>query len=150
MSRCGIVAKSATTTSLEIFFPSADELVSFKANIKEGSTIPDGIKSIIKSFPKDAHPMGITAAAMVALSGHYPNLIDQDLSDAQIELIRDYVSKMTIEGDLRREVSMNIKRLMDLSCYRGLRHRRGLPLRGQRTRTNARTRKGPRKAIRSR
>jgi len=58
------------------------------------------------------------------------------------------VSKMTVEGDLRREVSMNIKRLMDLGCYRGIRHRRGLPLRGQRTRTNARTRKGPRKAIR--
>ena len=74
----------------------------------------------------------------------------KDLSDSQIEQLRDHVSKMTIEGDLRREVSMNIKRLMDLGCYRGLRHRRGLPLRGQRTRTNARTRKGPRKAIRSR
>ncbi|MDD1627425.1 MAG: 30S ribosomal protein S13, partial [Methylococcaceae bacterium] len=62
--------------------------------------------------------------------------------------IRNVVSKMTVEGDLRREVSMNIKRLMDLGCYRGIRHRRGLPLRGQRTRTNARTRKGPRKPIR--
>ncbi|HLM53524.1 MAG TPA: 30S ribosomal protein S13, partial [Pseudoxanthomonas sp.] len=61
--------------------------------------------------------------------------------------IRDEVNRMTIEGDLRREMSINIKRLMDLGCYRGLRHRRGLPLRGQRTRTNARTRKGPRKAI---
>jgi len=74
----------------------------------------------------------------------------KDLSDSQIEQLREHISKMTIEGDLRREVSMNIKRLMDLGCYRGMRHRRGLPLRGQRTRTNARTRKGPRKAIRAR
>ena len=66
-----------------------------------------------------------------------------------IDMLREYISKMTVEGDLRREVSMNIKRLMDLGCYRGLRHRRGLPVRGQRTRTNARTRKGPRKALRS-
>lgn len=60
------------------------------------------------------------------------------------------MAHFTVEGDLRREISMNIKRLMDLGCYRGLRHRRGLPVRGQRTRTNARTRKGPRKAVRSR
>jgi len=73
----------------------------------------------------------------------------KDLSDEQIDKLREYISKMTVEGDLRREVSMNIKRLMDLGCYRGLRHRRGLPVRGQRTRTNARTRKGPRKALRS-
>ncbi len=69
----------------------------------------------------------------------------KDLTDGDLEKIRDEVNKLTIEGDLRREISMNIKRLMDLGCYRGLRHRRGLPLRGQRTRTNARTRKGPRK-----
>ena len=69
----------------------------------------------------------------------------KDLTDGDLEKIRDEVNKMTIEGDLRREISMNIKRLMDLGCYRGLRHRRGLPMRGQRTRTNARTRKGPRK-----
>jgi small subunit ribosomal protein S13 len=69
----------------------------------------------------------------------------KDLSDSDLEKIRDEIGKMTIEGDLRREISMNIKRLMDLGCYRGLRHRRGLPMRGQRTRTNARTRKGPRK-----
>jgi small subunit ribosomal protein S13 len=69
----------------------------------------------------------------------------KDLSDGDLEKIRDEVNKLTIEGDLRRELSMNIKRLMDLGCYRGLRHRRGLPTRGQRTRTNARTRKGPRK-----
>ena len=69
----------------------------------------------------------------------------KDLSDGDLEKIRDEVNKLTIEGDLRREISMNIKRLMDLGCYRGMRHRRGLPMRGQRTRTNARTRKGPRK-----
>ena len=70
----------------------------------------------------------------------------KDLSDADLEKIRDQVSRFVIEGDLRRETTMNIKRLMDIGCYRGFRHRRGLPLRGQRTRTNARTRKGPRKA----
>ncbi|WP_088286507.1 30S ribosomal protein S13 [Ideonella sp. A 288] len=69
----------------------------------------------------------------------------KDLTDGDLEKIRDEVNKLTIEGDLRRELSMNIKRLMDLGCYRGIRHRRGLPMRGQRTRTNARTRKGPRK-----
>jgi small subunit ribosomal protein S13 len=70
----------------------------------------------------------------------------KDLTDAELERVREQISKFTIEGDLRREVSMSIKRLMDLGCYRGVRHRRGLPSRGQRTRTNARTRKGPRKA----
>ena len=67
------------------------------------------------------------------------------LSEAQLESLRNEIAKMTVEGDLRRVVTMNIKRLMDLGCYRGLRHRRGLPLRGQRTKTNARTRKGRRK-----
>mgnify|MGYP001601115635 CR=1 len=70
----------------------------------------------------------------------------KDLNDGDLEKIRDVVGAMTIEGDLRREMSINIKRLMDLGCYRGFRHRRGLPMRGQRTRTNARTRKGPRKS----
>jgi len=70
----------------------------------------------------------------------------KDLSDAQMDKLREQVGKFTIEGDLRREISMNIKRLMDLGTYRGQRHKRGLPVRGQRTRTNARTRKGPRKA----
>ena len=70
----------------------------------------------------------------------------KDLSDAEVDRLREAVAKFTVEGDLRREVSMSIKRLMDLGCYRGLRHRKGLPVRGQRTRTNARTRKGPRKA----
>lgn len=73
----------------------------------------------------------------------------KDLDDAEMERLRDEINRFTVEGDLRREVSMNIKRLMDLGCYRGLRHRKGLPVRGQRTRTNARTRKGPRKAAQS-
>lgn len=70
----------------------------------------------------------------------------RDITEAQLEQLREQISKYTVEGDLRREISMNIKRLMDLGCYRGLRHRKGLPVRGQRTRTNARTRKGPRKS----
>ena len=70
-----------------------------------------------------------------------------DLSEDVLEKLRTEVGNYTIEGDLRREVSMSIKRLMDLGCYRGIRHRRGLPLRGQRTRTNARTRKGPRRPV---
>ena len=73
----------------------------------------------------------------------------KDLTDADLEKIRDQIALFTIEGDLRRETTMNIKRLMDIGCYRGFRHRRGLPMRGQRTRTNARTRKGPRKAAQS-
>ena len=73
----------------------------------------------------------------------------KDLSDAELEKVREQVGAYTIEGDLRRETTMNIKRLMDIGCYRGFRHRRGLPVRGQRTKTNARTRKGPRKAAQS-
>ena len=72
----------------------------------------------------------------------------KDLTEAELEHLRTEVAKYTVEGDLRREVSMNIKRLMDLGCYRGMRHRRGLPVRGQRSKTNARTRKGPRRPIR--
>jgi small subunit ribosomal protein S13 len=71
----------------------------------------------------------------------------QDLSDDQAESLRQKIAELTVEGDLRRETSMNIKRLMDMASYRGIRHRRGLPLRGQRTKTNARTRKGPRRPI---
>lgn len=71
----------------------------------------------------------------------------KNLAEPEVARIRSAVANFTVEGDLRREVSMNIKRLMDLGCYRGIRHRRGLPLRGQRTRTNARTRKGPRRPI---
>jgi len=71
----------------------------------------------------------------------------KELSESEMERLREAVGRFAIEGDLRREVTMSVKRLMDLGCYRGLRHRKGLPCRGQRTRTNARTRKGPRKAI---
>jgi small subunit ribosomal protein S13 len=89
-----------------------------------------------------------TANEICVKVGITPSVKIRELAEEQLEAIRSVVSKMTVEGDLRREVSMNIKRLMDLGCYRGIRHRRGLPLRGQRTRTNARTRKGPRKPIR--
>jgi small subunit ribosomal protein S13 len=70
----------------------------------------------------------------------------KELTDAELERIREAIGRFTVEGDLRREIQLSIKRLIDLGCYRGMRHRRGLPVRGQRTRTNARTRKGPRKA----
>ena len=76
-----------------------------------------------------------------------PSTKVSDLSEDQLESIRSAVSQFEVEGDLRREVAMNIKRLRDLGCYRGIRHRKGLPLRGQRTKTNARTRKGPRRLI---
>ena len=87
------------------------------------------------------------ARSMCAAVGIEPSVKIKDLPESEIEALRGEVAKFTVEGDLRREVSMNIKRLMDLGCFRGIRHRRGLPLRGQRTRTNARTRKGPRKPI---
>jgi small subunit ribosomal protein S13 len=80
-------------------------------------------------------------------AGIQPAVKVKDLTDAQVDKIRAEVARFTVEGDLRRQVSMNVKRLMDLGTYRGMRHRRGLPVRGQRTRTNARTRKGPRKGI---
>src|SRR5450631_685831 len=79
-------------------------------------------------------------------SGVGPATKIKDLSDAQMDKLRELVGRYTVEGDLCREVTMSIKRLMDLGCYRGVRHRKGLPVRGQRTRTNARTRKGPKKA----
>ena len=80
-------------------------------------------------------------------AGVAPDTRIRDLTESEIEGIRTEISKVAVEGDLRREVAMNIKRLMDLGCYRGLRHRRGLPVRGQQTKTNARTRKGPRRPI---
>jgi small subunit ribosomal protein S13 len=90
--------------------------------------------------------IGRTRARLIcAEAGVVPSTKMKDLTDAEVDKLRDLVGKFTVEGDLRREVTMNIKRLMDLGCYRGLRHRKGLPVRGQRTRTNARTRKGPRK-----
>ena len=94
--------------------------------------------------------IGRTRAREICVaSGIGPSTKIKDVTDAQMDMLRDNVAKFAVEGDLRREISMNIKRLMDLGCYRGLRHRRGLPVRGQRTRTNARTRKGPRKAVRA-
>ena len=86
------------------------------------------------------------AQAIVSAAGIQGARKIKDLNDNELEKIREQIAKVTVEGDLRREVSMSIKRLMDLGCYRGVRHRKGLPVRGQRTRTNARTRKGPRKA----
>ena len=87
------------------------------------------------------------AQTICAATGIKPDTKIKDLAENEVEALRNEVAKYTVEGDLRREVSMNIKRLMDLGSYRGIRHRRGLPLRGQRTRTNAGTRKGPRKPI---
>ena len=86
------------------------------------------------------------AQAICAVAGVQESRKIKDLTDAELDRIRESVTRFTVEGDLRREVSMSVKRLMDLGCYRGHRHRKGLPVRGQRTRTNARTRKGPRKA----
>jgi len=92
--------------------------------------------------------IGRTTAQKICVAAGIPfNKKVKELTDGDLEKLRDEVGKLTIEGDLRRELTMSIKRLMDMGCYRGFRHRRGLPCRGQRTRTNARTRKGPRKAI---
>ena len=88
-----------------------------------------------------------TSGKICDATGIPQNAKIKDLSEAEMERLREGVAQFTVEGDLRRETTMNIKRLMDLGCYRGFRHRKGLPERGQRTRTNARTRKGPRKAI---
>jgi small subunit ribosomal protein S13 len=86
------------------------------------------------------------AQAILAAAGVQPNRKIKDLNDSELDRVRENIAKFTVEGDLRREVQMSIKRLIDLNSYRGSRHRKGLPVRGQRTRTNARTRKGPRKA----
>lgn len=87
------------------------------------------------------------ALEICGATGISPDVAVRNLTDAELDALRGEVTKNVTEGDLRREVSMNIKRLMDLGCYRGIRHRRGLPVRGQRTHTNARTRKGPRRPI---
>ena len=84
-------------------------------------------------------------AILDAVNVNYTKKI-RELTDGELERIREALGKVAVEGDLRREIQLSIKRLIDLGCYRGLRHRRGLPVRGQRTRTNARTRKGPKKA----
>ena len=87
------------------------------------------------------------ARTICSATGVTPSTKVKDLTDAEVDKIRNEIAKITVEGDLRRQTSMNIKRLMDLGTYRGMRHRRGLPVRGQRTKTNARTRKGPRKSV---
>ncbi len=87
---------------------------------------------------------------ILAATGIHPDTRVKDLTETEVSSIRDYIANtdaIMVEGDLRREVQMNIKRLIEIGCYRGLRHRRGLPVRGQRTRTNARTRKGPKKTV---
>ena len=89
-----------------------------------------------------------TSKKILAETGINPDTRSDDLTEEELVKLRDYIqANLTVEGDLHREVSQNVKRLMEIGCYRGLRHRRGLPVRGQRTHTNARTRKGPRKQI---
>ena len=89
-----------------------------------------------------------TSRKILAETGINPDTRTDDLTEEELTKLRDYIqNNLTVEGDLHREVSQNVKRLMEIGCYRGLRHRRGLPVRGQRTHTNARTRKGPRKQI---
>jgi len=112
-----------------------------------GVNIPDNKHAVISL----TYIFGIgstTAKSICSAVGIDPTIKISQLSDEQLDAVRNAVASYATEGDLRREVSMNIKRLMDLGCYRGLRHRRGLPVRGQRTKTNARTRKGPRKQVR--
>ena len=111
-----------------------------------GVNIPNHKHAVIALM--SIYGIGRTRAQIICTeSGVTPSVKMKDLTDADVDRLRDGVGKFTVEGDLRREITMNIKRLMDLGCYRGVRHRKGLPLRGQRTRTNARTRKGPRKQM---
>lgn len=112
-----------------------------------GVNIPDN-KHLVISL-EYIYGIGATRAKQICERvGIAPSTKTSALSPEQLDIVRTEVGKFTVEGDLRREVSMSIKRLMDLGCYRGIRHRRSLPVRGQRTKTNARTRKGPRKPIR--
>ena len=112
-----------------------------------GVNIPDRKHAVIALT--SIYGIGRSKAAKIcADAGIKIDVKIKDLTEEEVDSLRSEVTKYTVEGDLRREVSMNLKRLMDLGCYRGIRHRRGLPLRGQRTRTNARTRKGPRRPIR--
>ncbi|MFD0966615.1 30S ribosomal protein S13 [Seminibacterium arietis] len=111
-----------------------------------GINIPDHKHTVIALTA--IYGIGKTRSkAICAAAGVAEDVKIRELSEEQIDKLRDEVGKFTVEGDLRREVTLNIKRLLDLGCYRGLRHRRSLPVRGQRTKTNARTRKGPRKPI---
>ncbi|PPI88562.1 30S ribosomal protein S13 [Candidatus Pantoea edessiphila] len=111
-----------------------------------GIDIPDN-KHIVMSLTTIFGIGKVRSKKICAITGINENIKVSKLSEKQIDKLRDEVAKFVIEGDLRREVNISIKRLIDLGCYRGLRHRRGLPVRGQRTKTNARTRKGPRKHI---
>ena len=112
-----------------------------------GVNIPDRKHAVIALT--SIYGVGPTRAKQICEAASVaPDRKIMELTEEEVEKLRTEVAKFTVEGDLRREVSMSIKRLMDLGCNRGIRHRRGLPLRGQRTRTNARTRKGPRKPIR--
>lgn len=111
-----------------------------------GVNIPDKKHTVIAL--RAIYGVGATRAKMICSgAGIDPTAQIRTLTEAELDKLRAELTKFSVEGDLRREVSMSIKRLMDLGCYRGQRHRRGLPVRGQRTRTNARTRKGPRRAI---
>ena len=111
-----------------------------------GVNIPDKKHTVIAI--QSIYGIGATRAKSICVSAKIdPTTQVRNLTEGQLDALRLEVGKFTVEGDLRREVSMSIKRLMDLGCYRGTRHRRGLPVRGQRTRTNARTRKGPRRAV---
>ena len=111
-----------------------------------GINIPDHKHAVIALT--SIYGVGKTRSkAILAAAGIAEDVKISELCEGQIDTLRDEGAKFVVEGDLRREISMSIKRLMDLGCYRGLRHRRGLPVRGQRTKTNARTRKGPRKPI---
>ena len=111
-----------------------------------GINIPDHKHTVIALTA--IYGIGKTPSKSIcAAAGIAEDVKISELSEEQIDKLRDEVGKFTVEGDLRREVTLNIKRLLDLGCYRGLRHRRSLPVRGQRTKTNARTRKGPRKPI---
>ena len=111
-----------------------------------GVNIPDNKHAVISLTY--VYGIGRTSARDIcAKAGIAESVKVAELDDVQLDTLRNLVSQRLVEGDLRREVNMNIKRLMDLGCYRGIRHRRGLPLRGQRAKTNARTRKGPRKPI---
>jgi small subunit ribosomal protein S13 len=111
-----------------------------------GVNIPDRKHAVIALTA--IYGIGRTRAAEICAGAGVPlDAKIRDLTEEEVDKLRAEVAKLTVEGDLRREVSMNIKRLMDLGCNRGIRHRRGLPVRGQRTRTNARTRKGPRRPI---
>jgi len=112
-----------------------------------GINVPDNKHAVISL----TYIFGIgrtTAKQLCDATGVSPTVKVQELTEEELDKLRSEIAKLPVEGDLRRATQLNIKRLLDLGCYRGIRHRRGLPLRGQRTKTNARTRKGPKRPIR--